>query len=280
MIQDLLLPITQTVGDASALTAAVALARATGARLSVVQPVDLPLPTPSPWGTTPEIILDGMREELRGLAREHAGHLRERLAGEDIAWDVRVEEALFVEPPRALARQARHADLVLMTAPVQGADDGAVARAFFSTMLLESGRPVLVVPAHHPITLPLRRALVAWKPTREATRALHDALPLLAEGAMIEVVVVDDSGELDRDEHPGVAIAAHLARHGFQASVVELPCPSGHTVATALLQRAAQSDAQLLIAGGYGHSRLREWILGGTTRELLQAIHLPILFAH
>jgi nucleotide-binding universal stress UspA family protein len=280
MIRDLFVPITQTGGDASALSAAVALARHCDAHLSVLQPVDLPLPTPSPWGVTPDYVLDQMHDQLRDAARQHAAHLRERLAGEDIDWDVRVDEALFVDPPRSLARQARHADLLVMAAPVQGAQDADEVRAYFSAMLFESGRPVLVAPTHHPVELPFRRALLAWKPTREATRALHDALPLLADASAVDVVVVHHHGEAEREAASAAAVVAHLGHHGLHANVVALARPPGHTVASTLLQRAAQSEAGLLIAGGYGHSRLREWMLGGTTRELLQAMHLPILFSH
>lgn len=280
MIQDLLVPITQTDGDDNALAAAVTLARAFGAHLSVAQPVDLPMPTPSPWGATPEFFLDQVHDQVRAEARQRADVLRASLAGEDVDSEVRVEDALFIDPAHALARRARNADLVAMAAPIQGADDRAVARAYFSAMLFESGRPVLVIPSHHPIELPIRHAVVAWKPTREATRALHDALPLLANAGTIDVVVVEDAGTQQHDGLGGADIANHLARHGLHATVVELPRPPGHTVATALLHHAAQSGAQLLIAGGYGHSRLREWMLGGTTRELLDAIHLPILFSH
>lgn len=280
MIRDLLVPITQTTGDASALSAAVALARHCDAHLSVLQPVDLPLPTPSPWGMTPDYVLGQMHEQLRDAARQHAARLRERLAGEEIDWDVRVDEAQFVDPPRSLARQARHADLLVMAAPAQDASDADEVRAFFSAMLFESGRPVLVAPTHHPLELPFRHALLAWKPTREATRALHDALPLLADAGTIDIVVVEDNDVGEHDTSSAAAVAVHLGHHGLNANVVALARPPGLTVAYALLQRAALSGAGLLIAGGYGHSRLREWMLGGTTRELLQAAHLPILFSH
>jgi nucleotide-binding universal stress UspA family protein len=280
MLHDLFLPITQTGGDDNALAAAVALASAHGAHLSVVQPVNLPLPTPGPWGMTPEFVMDQMYAQLREEATRQAERLRTRLAREDISWEVRLGEAVFDDPPRAMARQARHADLSVMAAPIQGAEDAPVARAWLSAMLFESGRPVLLVPAHHRIELPIRHAVVAWKPTRESTRALHDALPLLTQASSVDVAVVEPAARATKpDELAGVDIATHLARHDLKVNVVRLP-RNGDTVATCLLTHAARSDAQLLVAGGYGHSRLREWVLGGTTRELLQAIHLPILFAH
>jgi nucleotide-binding universal stress UspA family protein len=280
MIHDLMLPITGTTGDDNAVTAAISLAANYGAHVSVVQSVILPLPIPGPWGITPDLMLSEMYVELRAEAAKQEASLRNRLDKESISWEVRVDETKFVEPPSAMALQARYADLSVMTAPARGADDAARVRAFFSALLFESGRPVLVIPPQHAAELPQRHVVVAWKPCREAARALHDALPLLSEATSVDVVIVDPVvGDKDHGEDPGVDIARHLARHGLTVNVVNRP-RNDQTVATALLRHAAESGAQLLVAGGYGHSRLREWALGGTTRELLQAIHLPILFSH
>ena len=130
------------------------------------------------------------------------------------------------------------------------------------------------------MALPISHAVIAWQPTREAARALHDALPLLREAKTVDVVMIDPVVSESRyGQEPGADIAGHLARHGLQVNVVTHVLRQ-ETVATALLRHAAESGAQLLVAGGYGHSRLREWALGGTTRELLQAISTPILFSH
>jgi nucleotide-binding universal stress UspA family protein len=235
---------------------------------------------PGPFGITPDQLAEEMRTQLRQDAEASASRLRPRLEKESISWEIRIDDARFTDPPRAMARQSHYADLAVMTAPQRGAADGALVRAFFNSMLFESGRPVLAVPTNHPAEVPIRHVVVAWKPTRETARALHDALPLLANAGSIDVVTVDPVvGESGHGADPGVDIATHLARHDLRVNVVRVP-RAGNTVATALLRHAAESEAQLLIAGGYGHSRLREWVLGGTTRELLQATHLPILFSH
>jgi nucleotide-binding universal stress UspA family protein len=280
MVQDLLLPMTGTAGDGNAMTWAIALASAQDAHLSVVQPVNLPLPIPGPWGITPEAMLSGFYADFRAEADKQAAELRNRLARESISWEVRVDECRIADPPRGMAFQARYADLSVMAAPAQGADDSAVARAFFSAMLFESGRPVLVAPPRQPAQVPFRHVVIAWKPTREATRALHDSLALLRGATSIDVVIVDPVvSDMDHGADPGVDIATHLSRHDVRVNVVSIP-RAGGTVAAALLRHAAESKAQLLVAGGYGHSRLREWVLGGTTRELLRDLHLPILFSH
>lgn len=280
MIQDIMLPVTGTAGDANALSAAIALAAAHEAHLSVVYPIASPLPIPGPFGITPDHLVDDIRARLLEDAEASASKLRPRLEKESISWEIRIDDARFTDPPRAMARQARYADLAMMTAPQQGASDANVVRAFFNSMLFESGRPLLAIPTNHPADTPIQHAVMAWKPTRESARALHDALPLLANARSIDVVTVDpDVGEGGHGADPGVDIATHLARHDLRVNVVRIP-RAEHTVATSLLRHAADTDAQLLIAGGYGHSRMREWVLGGTTRELLQAMHLPILFSH
>jgi nucleotide-binding universal stress UspA family protein len=177
--------------------------------------------------------------------------------------------------------QARHADLSLMVAPVtDDARDRSALRRLFGALLFGSGRPVLVVPPRGAFAWPIRRAMVAWMPTREATRALHDALPLLEEGAAVDVVAVDpDRGDYGHGDWPGADIGAHLARHGFRVESTTLP-RQDKTVAGVLLQHAVERGAQLLVAGGFGHTRFREWVLGGATGELLGATQVPILFSH
>ena len=150
----------------------------------------------------------------------------------------------------------------------------------FAELLFQSGRPLLAIPPQHPCEWPVRHAVVAWQPTREAARALHDALPLLAQAASVDVLMVDPQPRSGgHGELPGADIGAHLARHGLQVNVVARE-RGRDSVATALLRHAAETGAGLLVAGGFGHSRLREWVLGGTTRELLDALHLPVLFSH
>jgi nucleotide-binding universal stress UspA family protein len=158
--------------------------------------------------------------------------------------------------------------------------DGPIIRDFFTSLLLESGRPVLLVPPGF-AWRPAKHVVVAWRPTRESTRALHDALPLLRMAESIDVLEVGDvSGEEGDGPQPGADIATHLARHGLKVRVVVHP-HSGESVALSLIRHAQDTDAELLVAGGYGHSRFREWVLGGVTRELLDGTpSVPILFSH
>lgn len=275
MLQDILLPVTDTSGEENAIAAAIALASQYSAHVSLAVPLNFPLPVTGPWGAS-DMMIDEMLTLVRGEATAKASRLRERLGKEDVSWEVRVADTGFSEATHTLAREARYADLGIVPAPKAGANDGAVARAYFAAMLFESGRPVMVVPATPPIRLPIRRVVLAWKPTREAVRALNDALFMLGNDIALDVVTIDEPGMGERAD---VDIGTHLARHDLRVTAASVPS-AGETVAGALLRYAEESRAQLLIAGGYGHSRLREWMLGGTTRELLETARLPVMFSH
>lgn len=279
MIRDLLVPLPGTSGDDIALAAAVALAAAHDAHLIAVLPAPLLTSTQVPWGiTSPELITE-LAVEYERATNSRADALRERLSRETVSWELRIESSRLLASPVAMARQARYADLSVVCAPGAG-EETAVDMAHFNALLFESGRPVLVVPRRGTSTFTPDRILAAWKPTREATRAVHAAISLFAPRAF-DVIVVDATKDVldDAEGEPGADIAAHLARHGFAVEVAQRASAT-MTVATTLLLHVAEHDASLLVAGGFGHSRLREWVLGGTTRELLLALERPVLFAH
>lgn len=280
MIHDILLPVTGTSGDAAALADAIALASDTGAHLSVLQVVNLPAPYVGPLGVSNDYLLSDLYEQLRRQGDEDAAGLRVRLEREGISWELRVAETILGDVPRPLTLHARYADLCVLPGVGDKPNERDRARLFFNAFLFDSGRPVLAVPPGHPATFPMKHAVVAWQPTREGTRALHDALPLLARCSSVDIVTVDpEIGANRHGEEPGTDIAAHLARHGLRVNVVNLPS-GGAAAASVLLRHCAETSAQLLVAGGYGHARAREWILGGVTMDLIETLTVPVLFSH
>ena len=279
MIRDLLVPLPGTSGDDIALAAGLDLARACDAHLVGVLPAPLLTTHQVPWAiSSPELIAE-VSTEYERATQTRAAALRERLSRETVSCEVRIDASRLLAPPTALAHQARYADLAVMCAPGHG-EDAAAEFALFNALLFESGRPVLVVPRRGTVAFPPARMLVAWNASPHTTRAVHDAITLFSPPAL-DVLVVDSTHAGDaRDEgEPGADIAAHLARHGFKVDVAQRASGTT-TVATMLLLHAAEREAGLLVVGGYGHSRLREWVLGGTTRELLLALDRPVLFAH
>ena len=171
---------------------------------------------------------------------------------------------------------ARRFDLAIVSQAEPGKD--AVEAQIAEGALFESGRPVVVVPYIQKTPLKLDRVMVCWDGSRAATRAIADAMPLLARAGRVEVVIVaNDPGK--QDEIPGADMGRHLARHGLKVGVTRFAA-AGIDVADALLSHAADSSADLIVMGGFGHSRLREFVLGGVTRSILQAMTAPVLMSH
>ena len=186
-----------------------------------------------------------------------------------------------------------------MNASVPGAADafGAMARRFDLSVVAQgepakiapeevivegalfgSGRPVVVVPYIQKGGIKFERALVAWDASRSAARAVADAMPFLAKAQAIDVVIVA-SEQPKSDEVPGADIGHHLARHGLKVEVKRIVA-TDTDVANTLLSHAADTAAELMVMGGYGHSRLREFVLGGATRGILSAMTIPVLMSH
>jgi nucleotide-binding universal stress UspA family protein len=188
----------------------------------------------------------------------------------------------FVEgsPAAAVALHARYSDLTIVGQidPAHPAD--GTKRFIPEETLLSAGRPVVIIPYAGEFRSIGRRVVVAWKPTREAARALADALPILERAENVTVVAVNpDRGS---DPEPGIAaadIALHLARHGVP---VEARTTMADDIVTGdvLLNEVSDCGADLLVMGGYGHPQLREAMFGGVTRHILQCMTVPVLMAH
>ena len=173
-------------------------------------------------------------------------------------------------------RIARRFDLAIVG---QVEPDGSPIQAMISeSILFESGRPMLIVPYVQTTPLKLDRIMVCWDGSRPAARAIADAMPLLKRAGNIEVVsVTSEHGK--RDEAEGADIGHHLARHGLKVDVTRIT-RGELDVEDVLLSHAADSDADLMVMGGYGHSRLREFVLGGVTRSMLRTMTVPTLMSH
>jgi len=135
----------------------------------------------------------------------------------------------------------------------------------------------MIVPYIQKDEIKLDHVLVGWDGGVTAARAVGDAMPLLRKAGKVDVVTIV-SKRVDEKEMPGFDIARHLARHGVNAEVKRLP--SGEEPASTLLSYAADAATDLMVMGGYGHSRLREFVLGGTTRNILASMTVPVLMSH
>jgi nucleotide-binding universal stress UspA family protein len=173
-------------------------------------------------------------------------------------------------------RLARRFDLSVVgqAEPKHGpAQDLVIEGALFG-----SGRPVIVVPYIQRGGLKLDRVLICWDGSRPAARAIADAMPFLVRAAAIDVVIVA-SGREKSDEIPGVDMGEHLARHALKVEVKRI-VSTDMDVPNTILSYAADSGADLIVMGGFGHSRLREFVLGGATRGILASMTVPALMSH
>jgi nucleotide-binding universal stress UspA family protein len=201
-----------------------------------------------------------------------------RLAGVSSV-ESRSETGYAEDAPDLLALHGRYADLLLI-GQHDPDDEHSPPRSVVEHVLLGCGRPCIVVPY---IGAPAgfgQRVLLAWDSSREAARAVSDSLPLLERAKSVSVVAVNPkSGIGGHGEEPGADIALSLARHGVKAEAQHIVAPD-LDVADTLLSRAADADSDLLVMGAYGHSRLREVMLGGATHSILEQMTVPVLMAH
>lgn len=179
----------------------------------------------------------------------------------------------------AILRRAHCADLVVMGQVDPDNPVPAVARSLIEDVLMTAGRPLLLVPYVGTYTGVGANVLVGWADTRESARAVHDALPLIDPAGEVTVLSVE-TARPKSDVISGADLAEHLARHGFSASAARTVVTDGLTTADALLDYASDTGADLLVVGGYGHSRTREMIMGGVTRDLLRHMTVPVLMSH
>jgi len=273
-LKDLLVHADDTEQSIPRLATAVELAAAHGAHLGVLyvrQPFFFP-----PHG------IDGMTADVLDAQKvaslATAGEIKDKHSGtlnaSGIKCEWRSEEGIALD---VIAKHARYSDLVVVG---QGPSNGGAADDLAGSLVLASGRPVLVVPRSGKHSGKIERIMVAWDGGSHAARAVNDALPLLQAAQMVTVLTINPGK--NREGHgdiPSADISLHLARHGVKVN--------GHSLAAGglreeemLLARAADDASDLIVMGAYGHSRLREFILGGVTRYMLENMTVPVLMSH
>jgi nucleotide-binding universal stress UspA family protein len=275
--KDLLVHLDDSKGCAKRVAAAVRLAAQHGAYLTGICPiVEIPLLNYI-REQIPQDVQARMDAEARSQAETALKGLREAAERAGVAYGTRTDHALDTTLARVLSMHARYADLVVLG---QVDPDEHVGSDLPEAVVLASGRPVLVVP-HDWAPGPLgERVLIAWDASREAARAVSDALPILEQATAVLVVSINPkSAPLGHGELPGADIALHLARHEIAVAVQSVETDR-MDIGDALLSFASDRGCDLLVMGAYAHSRVRELVLGGATRTVLKSMTLPVLMAH
>jgi nucleotide-binding universal stress UspA family protein len=183
-------------------------------------------------------------------------------------------------PANKATLHGRYEDLIIL-GQIDGSDPWSpLLHPLPQDVAMTAGRPVLVVPYAGHFEQVGQRVLVGWDGSREAARAISDAMPFLAVASIVTVIIVDPEDPTQQHgEVPGADIARHLARHGVVANV-ERTVSAGIGIGNTLLSRVSDFSADLLVMGAYGHSRARELLLGGATRTVLASATVPVLMAH
>jgi nucleotide-binding universal stress UspA family protein len=252
---------------------ALELARLSGAALTVTSSGAAPSLPAFIRSELPSDLLEHMREDVETMARAALEAVSDEARQRGVTVETEMLDLSTGDVGSEVSRLARYFDATVLQQPNP---TGPETADLIEAVLFGSGRPVVIVPSRQG-PFQITTILIAWDESRPAARAVADALPLLAMAKRVEVVTVGDVRG-DRNRH-STTMVRHLARHGIEASMTNLVRDHG-SVAGTLLAHAADVKADLIVMGGYGHSRLREIVLGGTTRRILQTMTVPVLMAH
>ena len=255
---------------------AISIAEAFGAHAIGVAFSYEPIIPPTIMGTIPASLIEQQRTENERAAAGAIASFSEAARRSGISFETRTMTAGVAGAADLFAAFGRRFDLSVVGQADR--DISATEDLIAEGALFGSGRPVVIVPYIQKAALKLDRVMVCWDASRNAARAIADAMPLLKRAKAIDVVIItNDKGK--SDEIPGADIGQHLARHGLKVDVKRIVSPDTD-VASTILSHAADSGTDFIAMGGYGHSRLREFILGGATRGILQAMTVPVLMSH
>jgi nucleotide-binding universal stress UspA family protein len=248
-------------GHESRLQAAIALVRAQGGHITCVQTVsDVPAP-PDPDALTTEA---EALVEMEEVAREFQRTVEAALEDSGVNWSWL---RFYGDPATILIERSRFADVIVMSS-----EDSFPP---ISSVALHTRTPVLAVPRQNPNLIAERPALVAWNGSAPAANAVHGAMPLFDTVQRVHILSVDE----DSPDFPGSLVQEYLAEHEIQSDVHWRPS-NEEPIAEAILDCAESMGSGMIVAGAFGHNRVREVLLGSVTRELLEKSSLPLLLSH
>ena len=276
-IKSILIGLTKEYGPdeiSSALGYGLSLAQQAGAH-ATVQAASVKLVLPNAWtSNVASGLVHAENKRLHALAETVAKSAQADAAATGVICSTETPHLGYRELLALFTRQARLHDLTILDAEAEAIH---LDRGLIETLLTGSGRPLLVVPPGRD-TFRNRRIILAWDGSAKAARAAGDALPFMRAADAVEIVSV--TGEKDLPETIlGVDIAPHLTRHGVRVTV-HCVAAAGGNVADALRGASERFEADMIVMGGFVHSRLREMVLGGVTQSLLRESHVPLLMSH
>jgi len=254
---------------------AASVAGAVGAQITGIAFLYEPVIPDGTFGGVPVDLIELQRQENSAAARGAVSQFEAAAKKAGVAAEVQTLDATFGGAATLFASIARRFDLAIVGQSQR--EHGATEELMIEGALFESGRPVILVPYIQKRGLTLERVLACWDGSRTAARAIGDAMPFLERAKVVDLVTVTE--ERKAEEPGGLSMSDHLARHGIKANVKRLT-KGDLAIQDVILSYAADSGADFMVMGGYGHSRLREFILGGVTRGILSEMTVPVLMSH
>ena len=277
MISDILIHVPTGNESDAGVNYGLSVARAFNAHATGIAFALEPLVAPTYFGAVPGEYFADFRREAEKTAAEATARFMQAATGAGCTADTRTITTTIDGAADAFGRLTRVYDLAVITQP--NPDKPGPEAALLEAALFESGRAVLAVPYIHKKPIEFDRILIAWDGGRPATRAVAESRPFLAKAKQVEVLVVE-TGTADPKAVPGADLARHLARHNLKVELRRSVVSSASEIDSTILNEISDSDADLVVMGGYGHSRLREFVLGGVTRGIIESMTAPVLMAH
>jgi nucleotide-binding universal stress UspA family protein len=276
MIKDIIVNLSVTKNDSTVGNYAVSVAAALQAHLTGIAFIYDPVVPISGTGYIPADVIESQRADNETAAEAAIKDFTTATDRAGISAEPQMLTASLTGAGDQFARMARRFDLAIVGQAQP--EMSTMEQIIGETTLFESGRPMIMVPYIQKAPFKTNNVIICWDGSRTAARAVADAIPILSKSSRIEIVsVTSERGK--EDEIEGADIGQHLARHGLKVDVHRIS-RGNIDVADALLSHAADSSADLMVMGGYGHSRLREFVLGGVTRSIFQSMTLPVLLSH
>jgi nucleotide-binding universal stress UspA family protein len=276
MIKDIVVNLSVTEEGRYAGDFAVSVASTVGAHLTGIAFVYDPIVPMATTGYIPPEVIETQQRDNEAAAKAAVDHFNAAAGHAGITVEADKLPASLASAGEQFGRIARRFDLAIVAQA--GPQNEEVEGLIAESTLFASGRPVIIVPYIQKAPLKLKRVMACWDGSRQATRAIADAMPLLERAGQVELVIVaNERGK--QDEIAGADMGQHLARHGLKVDVNKIT-EGDIDVADALLSHAADAGVDFMVMGAYGHSRLREFVLGGVTRSVLRSMTVPVLMSH
>lgn len=277
MIKDITLKLETDAGRDRSLSYAMSIAKAFDAHVSAMAFCDPIGFSQYPMPKLPAAVIANITEEKEREAREATARFQKAAESQGLSFDHEIVTQRLPNSAAAFAVKARRFDLSVIQQAENRDDEN---EAIIEAALFDSGRPVLIVPYIQKDGLQLDHMVCCWDGSSTAARAVNDAMPLLRRAKKAEILIIaNEKTEDPRYQASGTDIVNHLVRHGIEVALKVVPA-ADDDVNNTIQSYIGDHGVNLVVMGGYGHSRLREFVLGGVTRSILESMTTPVFMSH